>query len=64
MVYTKEQLTNNCTMEVYDSGNRKKLIERKLPCKIYKLFDANHNIYAHTLGVDKNRLKIIKKGTP
>ena len=28
MVYTKEQLTNNCTMEVYDSGNRKKLIER------------------------------------
>ena len=61
MVYTKEQLTKNCTMELYDSGNWKKLIERKLRCKIYELFDANRNIYAHTLGVDKNRRKVIKQ---
>ena len=51
-------------MEVYDSGNQKKTIEIKPPCKIYELFDANHNIYAHTLGVAKNKRKVIKKGTP
>ena len=58
-----EQLTSNCIIELYDSGNRKKTIKRKPLCKFYEIFDAKQNIYAHTLGVAKNKRKVIKKGT-